>query len=167
MIFWYKAFRIATYAGLLGALAWTVLLILPFRPFSYLLPIVEHEGPGTWFLLAYLLFLIVALAGFGVISSLLYIIEMHENRKPNQSAMLSGFVLLVIGVFASCFLLALGGAIGGYAETVNNETQSAIQNILSAYVFPITTTALMTVLGAVLTFVGMAGASSSSSKVPS
>ncbi len=94
----------------------------------------------TWFLLAYLLFLIVGLAGFGVLSSLLYTIEMQENRKPNQSVMLSGYVLLVIGVFASCFLLAFGGALGGYAETVNNETQSAVQSILSVYVFPITTT---------------------------
>ena len=100
---WYKAFRAATYAGLLGALVWTVLLVLPFRPFSYLLPIVEHEGPGIWFLLSYLLFLIVALAGFGVLSSLLYTIEVQENRKPNQLAMLSGFVLLVIGVFAKLF----------------------------------------------------------------
>jgi hypothetical protein len=165
-VVWYKAFRAATYAGLLGALVWTVLLVLPFRPFSYLLPIVEHEGPGTWFLLAYLLFLIVGLAGFGVLSSLLYTIETQENRKPNQSVMLSGYVLLVIGVFASCFLLAFGGALGGYAETVNNETTSAVQSILSVYVLPITTTALMTVLGAALTFVGMASARSSSSKIP-
>ena len=161
---WYKAFRAATYAGLLGALVWTVLLVLPFQPFSHLLPIVEHGGPGTWFMLAYLLFLIVALAGFGVLSSLLYTIEMQENRKPNQSIMLPGYVLLVIGAFSSCFLLALGGALGGYAATVNNEALSQVQSILSGYVNPITATALLTVLGAALTLVGMINARSS--KVP-
>ena len=152
---WYRAFRSATYSGLLGAVVWTVLLVLPFEPFSHLLPIVEHGGPGTWFLLAYLLFLIINLAGFGVLTSLLYTIEMQENRAPNQSIMLSGYVLLVAGSFSSCILLALGGALGGYAETVNNEPLSQVQSLLSAYVLPITATALMTVLGAALTLVGM------------
>jgi len=154
-LLWYKAFRRATYAGLTGALVWTVLLVLPFEPFSHLLPIVEHGGPGTWFLLAYLLFLIIALAGFGVLTSLLYTIEMQEKRVPNQSIMLSGYALLIVGVFSSCLLLALGGALGGYAQTVNNDPQSQVQSILSVYVYPITTTALLTVLGAALTLVAM------------
>ena len=157
---WYKAFRSATYAGLLGALAWTVLLILPFQPFSYLLPIVEHGGPGTWFLLAYLLFLIIALAGFGVLSSMLYEIEMQENRHTNHIVMLTGYVLLIAGVFASCGLLAAGGAIGGYAETVKNEAQSQIQSILSGYVDPITFAAFLAILGSALILVGMMEAKS-------
>jgi hypothetical protein len=160
-MYWYKIFRGLTYSTFVGAMLWTVLLVLPFRPFSYLLPIVEHAGPGIWFLLAYVLFLVVGLSGFGVLSSLFYAIEIQERRNLNQAFVLSGCVLLVLGVFTSCTLLAVAGALGGYVLNINNESLSAAQDLLSSYVLPITSTSLLTVLGAALTLGAMIGAKKS------
>lgn len=152
---WYKRFRATTYVSAIVSLIWTVLIVLPFEPFSSLPPIIVGGRPGTWFLLAFLLYVIIGIGGFGVFSALLYVIETYERRVVDQSTMLLGFVLLNIGVAASCILLALAGGLGGYAMTINNVTQSAAERILNPFIYPITITTLMAVIGAALTLVAM------------
>lgn len=53
--FWYKRFRTVAYLSAIGLLILTLLTILPFRPFSYLPPIIAARGPGSRFLLGYAL----------------------------------------------------------------------------------------------------------------
>lgn len=45
--FWYRWFRGAAYVSAIGSLVWTMMVILPFAPFSYLPPIIAGEGPAT------------------------------------------------------------------------------------------------------------------------
>lgn len=156
--FWYKRFRVAVYCYIVIGLAWTVLIVLPFRPFSYLPPIIVGGGPAFWFSLSYLLFLIIGLGGFGTIANLLYTIEEHENRPISTALMWPAFILLCMGFVASSILLAIAGAIGGYASTIQGLTGTPIHNDLSPFVDPITITVLIAVVGAALAILSMARA---------
>ncbi len=155
---WYKNFRTAAYVSTIGSLVWTVLIVLPFRPFSYVPPIIAGGGPGTWFLFGYILYLTIGLGGFGGLSTFLYTIEMHEYRRINNAEMSIGFILLVLGVTISCILLAVVGVIGGYALTIKSESVTSAQDLLSPFVYPITFTTLVAVVGAALTILAMARA---------
>jgi hypothetical protein len=61
--YWYRRFRGVAYAFTIAALAWTVVVVLPWAPFSYLPPIIVGGGPGTWFILGYFLFVAVGVGG--------------------------------------------------------------------------------------------------------
>ncbi len=152
---WYRRFRGAAFASVMGSLVWTVLMVLPFPPFSYLPPIIVGGGPGTWFLLAYLLALAVGVAGFGAISSFLYAIEVHENRTVSSTVMWPALVLLCAGFVSGCLLLALAGASGGYASTIGNASGTSVENLLQPYVYPVTLSTLVAVVGAALALYGM------------
>lgn len=154
-IYWYKRFRLATYTGLAASIIWTVFIVLPFRPFSYLPPIIVGGGPGIWFVLSYLLLLMVGVAGFGTVSGLLHTIEADESRSLNPLIMSLALVLLGLGTAFSCGLLAVAGAVGGYDSTVLGTSGSSVHEQLSLYVYPITATSLATLAGAALTLTGM------------
>jgi hypothetical protein len=144
-------------------LVWTVAILLPFPPFSYLQPIVVGGGAGTWFLLAYILFLAVAVLGFAAISSLVFVVETHERRRLNSGIMLIGLVLLYTGTMASLILLGFAGAIGGYSLVIEHSTISAAQQLLLPYVNLITTACLAAVAGAALTIYGIGTAKATES----
>ena len=152
---WYRRFRSAAYASAVGSLFWTAIIVVPFPPFSYLPPIIVGGGPGTWFILAYLLLLTIGVGGLGAISSFLHTIELHEKRSVSSSAMWPAYVLLVVGLVSSCVMLALAGAIGGYASTIVGGSENSIDSLLSPYVYPITASTLVTVLGAALALSAM------------
>jgi membrane-bound ClpP family serine protease len=137
---------------------WTVAILLPFAPFSYLQPIMVGGGVGTWFLLGYLLFPTVAIVGSAGISSLVFVIEAHERRRLHYGIMLTGFILLYGGALAGCFLLGIAGASGGYALVIQQSTVNAAQNLLSPYVNPITAASSIAVVGTGFTIYGMATA---------
>lgn len=158
MTIWYSIFRDAAYSYIAGFIVWTAMLVLPFRPFTYLLPILVRGGPGIWFLLAYLLNLTIGVIGSGMLSSLIYAIEIHEKRTINGRIMLSGFALLNTGLIASCILLAMAGALGGYALDIGGASELATEGLLTAYVYPITITAILAMVGAALTVISMIGA---------
>jgi hypothetical protein len=153
--FWYKKFRGATYASLIVSLVWTVFIVLPFRPFSYLPPIIAGGGAGYWFVLSYLLFLTIGVGGFGTFSGLLHTIEVQENRSISSSTMWLAFALLAIGLAGSCALLAIAGVIGGYDLTILGSSGLPVRQQLSPFVYPITATALTALAGAALTLVAM------------
>jgi hypothetical protein len=155
---WYKRYRTAAYLNAIVWIAWTVAILLPFAPFSYLQPIIVGGGAGTWFLVAYLLFPTVAVGGFAGISSLVFVIEAYERRRLNHAVMLTGFILLYGGAVAGCLLLGIAGASGGYALVIQPSTVNAAQNVLSPYVDPITAASSIAVAGTVFTTYGMATA---------
>jgi len=152
---WYRRYRGAAYASAAGSLLWTVLIALPFPPFSSLPAIIVGGGPGTWFLLAYLLFFSVGVAGFGVLSGFLHTIEQQENRSLNPTVMWPGFVLLFVGFVLSCVLLGVAGASGGYTATIANVSGTAVEGLLQPYVYPVTLSTLMAVVGAALALYAM------------
>jgi hypothetical protein len=155
---WYKRFRVAAYVNAIIWIVWTVAILVPFPPFSYLQPVIVGGGAGTWFVLAYFLLVAVAVVGFAAISSLVFIIETHERRRLNGAIMLAGLILLYVGTMAGFILLGFAGAIGGYALVIEHSTVNATQNLLLPYVNLITAASLAAVAGAGLTIYGMATA---------
>ena len=141
-----------------GSMLWTIAIVLPLAPFSYLQPIMVGGGPGTWFLVGYLLYPIVGVGGFASISSLLFVIETYERRTLNNGIMLTGLILLYVGVLAGCVLLGIAGVSGGYAIIIQNSTVNVAQSVLSPYVVPISTASLAAVAGAGVSIYGMATA---------
>jgi hypothetical protein len=152
---WYRRFRGAAYLSAFAALVWTVVIIIPSKPFSYLPPIIVGGGPGIWFVLAYLLFIVVGIGGFGVLSSFLTTVELHENRSVDSRLMWPALILLSIGVTGSCLLLALAGAVGGYESTFETSSAQSIDSILLPYVDPISSLTLIAVIGASLAVLSM------------
>jgi len=137
---------------------WTVAILLPFAPFSYLQPIMVGGGPGTWFLVGYLLYPTVGVGGFAAISSFLFAIETYELRRPNGRTMMAGLALLVGGVLSGCLLLGIAGVTGGYVIVIQHSTVDVTERVLSPYVNVITAASLIAVIGAGISLYGMAAA---------
>lgn len=152
---WYKRFRAAAYVNAIVWLAWTVAILLPFPPFSYLQPIMVGGGAGTWFVVGYFLFVAVAVVGFSALSSIIFVIEANEQRSMNYRIMLIGIVLLYVGTVSGLILLGLAGAIGGYMLVIESSTVSATDILLSPFVNLITTACVAAVVGAGFTIYGM------------
>jgi hypothetical protein len=152
---WYRRYRGAAYLATLAALVWTVVIVLPIKPFSYLPPIIVGGGPGIWLVLGYILFVVIGVGGFGALSAFLTTVELHEGRSIDPRTMWPALVLLSIGVTGSCLLLALAGAVGGYSMVFETSSGSTIDSLLSPYVDPVTTLALIAVIGAALAVLSM------------
>jgi hypothetical protein len=152
---WYKRFRTAAYVNAIVWLGWTVAILLPWPPFSYLQPIMVGAGAGTWFVVAYFLFLTIAVVGFAAISSIVFVIETHERRSLDYRVMLIGLILLYAGTVPGLILLGIAGAVGGYALVVENSTVSTINTLLSPYLNPITAACLVAVAGTGFVIYGM------------
>jgi hypothetical protein len=152
---WYRRFRGAAYASTLAALVWTLIIVLPFEPFSYFPPIIAGGGPGVWFVLAYVLFIVTGVGGFGVLSGFLTGEELHEGRTVDDRTMWPAFLFMCVGIAGSCFLLGAVGAVGGYAATFQGSSTNAIHDLLSPYVNPITTLVIIAVIGAALAVLSM------------
>ena len=160
---WYKRFRTAAYVNAIVWIVWTVAILLPYPPFSYLQPIMVEGGAGTWFAVAYFLFLTVGVVGFAAISSIVFIIEQLERRSLNYRVMLTGLVLLYVGTMSGLLLLGLAGALGGYALVFENSTVSVTKNLLLPYVNLITAACLAAAAGAGFTIYGMGTAKATES----
>ena len=151
---WYRRYRGAAYLSTFAAIVWTVVMVIPYRPFSYLPPIIVGGGAGIWLVLAYVLFVAAGVGGFGVLSAFLTTVELHERRTIDARLMWPALTLLSIGIVGSCLLLAVAGAIGGYAMTLETSVKS-IDELLSPYVDPIIAFVLVTVIGAGLAVLSM------------
>lgn len=137
-----------------ATLAWTVVIVLPFAPFNSIPPIIVDGGPGVWFLLAYIMFLLVGTGGFGILSGLLATLELQERRTLDARLMWPALLLLSFGMVASCTMLAVAGYEGGYANYVGSTSQ-VLGGILSPYVYPTTVFVIVAVLGAALALLSM------------
>jgi MFS family permease len=152
---WYAWYRRACIVNAFVALGWTTLMVLPFSPFSYALPIIESGGPGQWLTVGYLLFLTVGVGLFGWLSTAMHIVETGEGRRVNQSLAMPGLALLFLGVDASCIALGLAGALGGYQYSLAQSPTGSVSQLLSPFVYPISGTVLVAVLGSVLTLLAL------------
>jgi len=152
---WYRRYRGAAYLSTLAALVWTVVMVIPYPPFSYLPPIIVGGGPGVWLVFGYVLFVVIGIGGFGAISASLATVELHENREVDSRTMWPALILLSVGLVGSCALLAAAGAVGGYASTFGTSTTTSIHSLLSPYVDPITMLTLVAVIGAALAVLSM------------
>lgn len=152
---WYRRYRGAAYLSAFAALVWTVVIVLPFAPFSELPPIIVGGGAGIWFVLAYLLFIAVGVGGFGVLSAFLTTVELHERRTLDSRTMWPALILLSVGVVGSCLSLAVAGAVGGHASMSGGSTTTSIDKLLSPYVDPTIALVLVTVIGAALAVLSM------------
>ena len=149
--YWYATFRSASLINMMVALVWTALMVIPVAPFSEV-PRLLVDEPGEWLLVGYLIFVSVGGGAFGWLSGLLSQIEKGEGRTVSSSLMWPGFALFYFGVVASCALLGYAGAAGGFAY-MNGGT--SLQHMLTQYVYPITSTALAGVVGAMLVLLAM------------
>jgi hypothetical protein len=161
-VFWYTRFRNAAYSAIVVSAVWTVTIVLPFAPFSYLPPIIVGGGPGAWLIVAYLLYMAVGAGGFSALSALIFALETHERRILNERIMIFGLVLLFFGVTVGCILLGVAGAVGGSALTIQHMTVETVQHTLDLYVAPITLAAVMALVGAGLSLFGMVTAKATS-----
>jgi hypothetical protein len=152
---WYRIFRGASYISAFVGLAWTVAIVLPFSPFSSLPPIIVGGGPGVWFLLAYVLFLLVGIGGFGAFSGFLATVELQEKRTVDQRIMWPALGMLSFGFVGSCTLLAVAGFEGGYASLSGSTSSQTLTGMLSPYVDPVSALVLIAVAGAALALVSM------------
>lgn len=151
----YRLYRIASFSHTLTALIWTLLIVTPYPPFNYLLPIMEKGGPGVWLLFGYIVYLISGPIGFGIISSLLKTIEVDEGSRINEKTAKLGFYLSYIGVLCSSVLLALAGSLGGYYMYFAAVSPLKITETLSSFVLPITFTVVLAVAGYFLIIISM------------
>jgi len=152
---WYRRYRGAAYLSLFAALVWTIVIVLPFRPFSYLPPMIVGGGPGIWFALSYVLFIVAGVGGLGALSAFLTTVELHEGRSIDDRVMWPAILLLSVGIPGSCLLLGVAGAVGGYASTFGTSSASSIDSTLSPYVDPITVMTVMAAIGAALAVLSM------------
>jgi hypothetical protein len=160
-VYWYRWFRAAAYYNAVGGIIWTLLIVLPFPPFSELPPVLIGGGAGTWFLLAYVLYLVVGVGGFGALSIFLFTLEAYENRAPDPKLMLLGFVILNLGVLASVLLLAAAGVVGGFAQVLSDASGSSEARLLSPYVLPVSVGVVAALAGGAITLLGMVRAKAS------
>jgi hypothetical protein len=152
---WYRRYRGAAYLCTFAAIVWTVVIVLPYVPFSYLPPIMVGGGPGLWLILGYVLFVVVGVSGFGSISAFLTTVELHEGRSIDPRTMWPALVLLSVGVVGSCLLLAVAGAVGGYSATFETSSAKSIDDMLTPYVNPIIAFVLFAAVGAGLAVLSM------------
>jgi len=140
----------AAYVSGAGAIAWTLLIILPMEPFSSIPPIIVGGGPGTWLLVGYLVYL---MSGFGGLSALTALLSSHVGGESSASpgwAMGLGFALYCAGMTVACALLGLAGYLGGYAYSIQHLPDPSVQTVLLPYEDPVMMAALVACAGAAL-----------------
>jgi heme/copper-type cytochrome/quinol oxidase subunit 1 len=149
---WHPLFREASYTAGVGAVIWTLVIILPVQPFASIPPIIAGGGPGTWFVLAYLLYILAGFVGLSVLSSMVYFREVVDSRKLSDGMMSVGLVLFYGGVTITCLLLGIAGYRGGYAITISSLPVTSVEAVLLPYVDSITIGALVACVGALVLF---------------
>jgi hypothetical protein len=156
---WHVRFRQAAYTAAVGAAIWSLMIIVPFAPFSFLPPIIVGGGAGAWFALGYVLYIAAGFGSTAALSALLYQVELGEGKRVSGALAGPGLVLLYAGVTSSSLLLATAGYAGGYARSIQHMPDQAIEAMLLPYVNPVSVGVMMAVVGALLTIAAMATAS--------
>jgi hypothetical protein len=145
---WSYRFRMAAVSSGVGAVVWTVLMIIPAPPFSSVQPILVGGGPGTWLLLGYVLYVV---AGFCALAGMSALLIGNGTRGPAYGTLLTaGLALYYAGVTATSFLLGLAGYVGGYASSISHLPEPSIESLLTPYVEPVTLGALAACAGALI-----------------
>ncbi|MGA1975396.1 MAG: hypothetical protein ABSG92_07145 [Conexivisphaerales archaeon] len=147
---WSYRFRMAAVSSGVGAVIWTVLMIIPASPFSSVQPILVGGGPGTWLLLGYVLYMVAGFCALAGMSALLHTIENAPRGSAFDALLMAGLGLYYAGVTATSLLLGWAGYVGGYANTISRLPESSIESLLTPYVQPVTLGALAACAGALI-----------------
>ncbi|MEM0482573.1 MAG: hypothetical protein QXM16_06795 [Nitrososphaerota archaeon] len=132
---------------------WTLLYVLPFDPFPTLLKIVVAGGPGVWFMLGYLLYMIVGFGGFLGLSYLYSTSEDSGGRRVNDALALTGYAALFIGFTGTTVGLAVAGAVGGYTAVILHAPAENVRMVMEPFVNPLRILCLIAVMGAIASLV--------------
>ncbi len=144
---WYLRFRRAALInGTISAL-WTLIMILPFPPFPIFLRIIVGGGPGTWFMLSYILYIAVGFGGFLGLSFLYFAVE--SERKIHQRLAWLNLLAMYVGVTGAVLTLAAAGALGGYASTIVHSPPETVRLILEPFVDVIRVLCLVAFIGVI------------------
>ena len=146
----HKMFRNASILNIFISILWTLIIILPFEPFTILLRIIVGGGPGVWFLLAYLLHIAIGFGGFMALSFAYYLIEERLKIHVNGRVIDLGFYVLLVGVNVTLITLAIAGAIGGYYLNILHAPVEDVRNILEPMVNPLRILCFITITGALI-----------------
>ncbi len=147
---WSKTYSTLALANAIIAVVWTLIIILPFEPTAFILPVMAGGGPGTWLVLGYILYIAVGFLGFTAFSYIFYTVENIEARKPDPRLAPLGLVLTYIGVTGATFLLGIAGASGGHASTIPRIPTQTLREMLLPYVNVITLLVLVTAAGVII-----------------
>jgi len=147
---WSRRFRVAALTAGLGAVVWTILMILPVEPFSSIPPVLVGGGPGIWLLLGYLMYIVGGFGGLSILSSMLYPLERDGSWRPDGAILGLGLALFYAGVTCASVLLGLAGFTGGYAYSIDHAADTSIVSILQPYVGLVTFAALAASAGAAI-----------------
>ncbi|GBC71781.1 hypothetical protein HRbin02_01569 [Candidatus Calditenuaceae archaeon HR02] len=146
---WASRYRSGAVANAFVSILWTLLYVLPFEPFPVLLKIVVAGGPGVWFMLGYLLYIIVGFGGFLGLSYLYSIAEAAGAKRVNNFLALTGYAALFIGFTGTTIGLAVAGAVGGYTAVILHAPAENVRMVMEPFVNPLRILCLVTVIGTI------------------
>ncbi len=146
---WHIRLKKAALLNAIIASIWTLIIVLPIEPFPILLRIIVSGGPGVWFVLGYILFIIVGFCGFSGLSYIYYTNE-NEGRRINGKLALMGFIMAYVGTIGATVMLAIAGTIGGYEYSIVHSSTEKIRRLLEPLVNPIRLLTIITIMGIIL-----------------
>ena len=116
------------------SVAITVPVIVP----EFTFPLILTIWPGTWILIAYFVFLIVAVLGFLGWALLLGLMRKYFGRVAlNKYLTITHLSLTLFGVYGETSLMFTVGYLGGYAALVGIGRAVITQQIIGWMVVPI------------------------------
>jgi hypothetical protein len=151
---WSRIYRKLALLNAVTAAAWTLILVARIKPLAYLLPIMAEGGPGTWLILGYILYIAIGFCGFMGLSTLYEQLE-EEGRVVDGRLAAFGLLTLFVGATSATILLGFGGAIGGYARSVQHLPTQHVQAILEPFVDVVTAFTIIAVLGVLINVVSI------------
>ncbi|MEM1991443.1 MAG: hypothetical protein QXO76_12545 [Thermoproteota archaeon] len=126
---------------------YTLIIVLPIQPFLMILRIIVGGGPGTWFILGYILYLAVGFTGHLGFSYLYYLAEKIEGRKLNRLLVWLNILAMYVGITGANFALAIAGILGGYVSTILHSPSEEVRLILEPFVNPIRILSIVAIVG--------------------
>jgi hypothetical protein len=120
--------------------------VSPFDLSTNIQRIIAEGGPGTWFLLAYIVFIVGGVLGFFILS---VIHGIYEVRGVRVNAVVTWIylVLIYVGITVSSLLLGVAGYIGGSHYVMFHTSPETIHQILSPYIPFIRLFAVLAIIG--------------------
>lgn len=129
-----KAFVIAAILNLIVAVVITIPVLVP----EFTFPLVLTDVPGTWILVAYYLFLIVAVLGSIGWAVMFDLVERRFGKtKVNRYMAEAHMTLAYLGIYGQTTLMFIVGYTGGYAELLGFGKATITQGIVGWMVVPI------------------------------
>jgi hypothetical protein len=128
-----QIYRFLGIVNTIVAIIWTLLIASPLDLSVNIQRMIAEGGPGTWFLLAYLMFITVGVLGFFILSVIYGLYEVRGVRV-NRFIAWPSLILTYIGITFASLLLGVAGYIGGSHYVLFHSSPETIHQILSPYI---------------------------------